>query len=162
MTDVYRIYWDSDVVIAFLSAEKGRISALRVILKEVEDSNGKRKIIASQISKVEVAFTESEKREKVAKREVEERIDTFWGDDSVIELVELGENITIRARDLIRKGISKGWKGLKPLDAIHLATAIYADVKEFHTYNVSHFEPYKPAVSFTIMEPAPTQSRLDL
>ena len=161
MTDTRRIYWDSDVIIAYLSGDTTRIAALAAIREEVAASEGRAKIIASQISKVEVAYLEKNKKAGT-KLSTEGVIDKFWRDDSIIELIEFGENIAIPARSLIRNSLSGKLKTLKPLDAIHLATAIWAKVDEFHTYNVTDFKPYSSYVGFTIQEPTPQLPRLNL
>ena len=63
----------------------------------------------------------------------------------------------------MRDAITKGWS-LKPLDAIHLATAqwlssVGVTVDEVHTYDNSLVK-YGPIVGFSIMEPYAPQPRM--
>jgi hypothetical protein len=68
--------------------------------------------------------------------------------------------IAKQARAFIRQSIEMGVKTLKPYDAIHLATAEWAGVYEFHTYNLDDFGRVQPLVEFKICEPYAAQPRL--
>ena len=66
--------------------------------------------------------------------------------------VEVYPLIVARARNLIRAGVPRGWTGLKPIDAIHIATAQQMGVAEMHTRDERLFR-YKEIVGFPITEP---------
>lgn len=75
-----------------------------------------------------------------------------------MKLAEFHEVIGRDARTLMRRAIASG-NSLKPLDAIHLATAARLKVVEFHTYDQRLFK-YTGIVGFSITEPAVVQPRL--
>lgn len=150
-------YWDSCLFISYLGKHPDRISTLSAIVDLVEKGTSKAKIVTSVVAKVEVAFVENEPPTP----ENEQVIDNFWADDSVVELLEFHDQIAKLARDIVREAKLKGEK-TKPLDAIHLATAISFNVTEFHTYNLIHFTWYQDKVKFKICEPYVTQPKLNM
>ena len=87
-------------------------------------------------------------------------LDEFWADDSVFEIVEFHDEIARMSRHLIRSSITSGQKVIKPMDAIHLATAKWVGVSEFHTYNLKDFQRFQPEVKFKICEPHIVQPKL--
>ena len=154
------IYWDSCVIISYFNNEPERITTIEAILEDVSQSGGKKKIVTSTVAKVEVAFVSAEKTELRLTDEAEKIIDDFWADDSVLELIEFHDDIAKLARGLIRDGIPRGWKTLRPMDAIHLATAKWIEASELHTYNLQDFERYQPQVGIKICEPYAIQPKL--
>ncbi|OQY97514.1 MAG: hypothetical protein B6D41_03405 [Chloroflexi bacterium UTCFX4] len=146
--------------IAYMTKEATRISTLESIVDDIENSDGKKKIVTSEMSQVEVAYTAYEKTTRQLDAAYEQMLDDFWADDSVVELVEFHEQIAKDARMLIRESIRMGIKIVKPLDAIHLATAKWIDASEFHTYNLHHFQPLQNLVKCKICEPYIAQPRL--
>lgn len=152
-SESYRIYWDSDVIISYLGEEQDRVKTLEEILSDVAASDGKKKIITSEVSKVEVAYITTEKASRSLLDDTEKKIDDFWRDDSVIELVEFGDHVAPIARSFMRECLANGWRVLKPMDSIHLATAKWAQVKEFHTYNTADFLKYQGFLPFKVLEP---------
>lgn len=149
------LYWDSCVFISYLGKHPDRIGTLEAIVDFIE-GDGKTKIVTSEMAKVEVAFV----GDKPLSPENEQAIDDFWADDSVVELVEFHDQIAKLARNLVRESKSRGVKTMKPLDAIHLATAISLNVTEFHTYDLDHFTWYQNDVKFKICEPYIAQPKL--
>ena len=112
---------------------------------------------------MEVAFAASEQQRRALDVQEEEKIDGLWSDPDAIDLVEYHDDIGRQARSLIRNSITRGWS-LKPLDAIHLATAQWLmrvgfSVSEFHTYD-SRLERYGPIVGFKICQPYTPQPRM--
>jgi len=157
MTKLPRLfYWDSCVFISYLGKHPARTGVLDAIVDDIQKSDGKKKIVASQIAKVEVAFAGNTPLTSAE----EQLIDDFWADDTVIELIEFHDQIAKLARQLIRESRSRGVHQIKPIDAIHLATAISVGVNEFHTYNCVHFNWYKDDVKFKICEPYIAQPKL--
>lgn len=149
------LYWDSCVFLSYLSKRLDRIGILEAIVDLVEKGDSKTKIVTSVVAKVEVAFVENE----LPTPENEQLIDDFWADDSVVELLELHDQIAKLARKLVRESKLKNGQ-MKPLDAIHLATAISFKVTEFHTYDLGHFTWYQDQVDFKICEPYIAQPKL--
>jgi predicted nucleic acid-binding protein len=155
------IYWDSCVIIAYLNEDSNYdLKVLDAIVDEVGESNGKIKIVSSVFSKVEVVFDATEKTNNRLSPDAEKKIDDFWKDDSVLEVVEFHDGIVKLARTLIRESIPNGWRVLEKGDAIHLATAKWVGVSEFHTYDLSHLARYEQTIGFKICEPYTEQPRL--
>ncbi len=155
------IYWDSCVIIAYLNGDSNYdLKVLDAILDEVAESKGKIKIVSSIFGKVEVVFDATEKTTNTLSPDAEKKIDDFWRDDSVIEVVELHDGIVKAARTLIRESIPNGWRTLEKGDALHLATAMWVGVSEFHTYDLSHLARYESALGFKICAPYAQQPRL--
>lgn len=145
------IYWDSCVFLSYINADVTRIDILDAILHEIQASNGVKKIVTSIITKVEVAFSGIEQTMDQLSFDIEQKIDALWNDDSVIGLIELHDDIAIRARDLIRKARSQSLS-LRPPDAIHLASAQWLGVEEIQTYDDKLYR-YSTLIGCTIREP---------
>ena len=148
------IYWDSNCLLAYVNAEANRVDVLEALLDL--SARGDIELYASIISQTEVAFSDSERRSQTLNPEVERRIDDLLGGHSVVTAVDFNASIGRVARNLIRDSVARGWS-LKPLDAIHLATAqrlqnAGAQVDEFHTYD-GGLSRYSPIVGFPISEP---------
>jgi predicted nucleic acid-binding protein len=152
------LYWDSDVWLSYISAQPDRISTIASLLQEVQDSD-KEVIVTSIIAKVEVAFASYEKAQVALDPQVEERIDSLWQDSSIVEVIELNNNVALMARSLIRETVERGWS-LTPNDAIHLASAQWLQgVHEFHTYDTK-LHRYSDFIGCEICEPYVLQPRL--
>ena len=148
------IYWDSNCFLAYVNEETDRIDVLSALLDLSE--SGEINLYASIISQTEVAFSDSERRSRALEPETQHRIDDLWSDRRPIKSVEFNDTIGLAARGLIRGSVARGWS-LKPLDAIHLATAQWlpnlgAQVDEFHTYD-GGLSRYSSIVGFPISEP---------
>ena len=155
------IYWDACVSLSYVNEHPDRMPTLEALLEN--SAVGSIKIYTSALSQVEVAFAASEQMRKALDIQEEERIDSLWSDPDTIALVEYHDSIGRQARALMRDAITRGWS-LKPLDAIHLATAQWLigvgfSVSEFHTYD-SRLERYGPLVGFRICEPYTPQPRM--
>jgi predicted nucleic acid-binding protein len=104
-------------------------------------------IVTSTVTIVEVARGAQEQAGQLDADSVA-RIDALWAPPSPIKLVEFHRVIAAGARDLIRDGISRGWS-LKPMDAIHLATAANIGASEVLTYDTA-LEKYADLISVPI------------
>ncbi len=89
---------------------------------------------------------------------MESKIDLLWDHDSILELIEVHHEISSIARDLIRQALTNKW-ALKPLDAIHLASAKWLGIKEFFTYD-SALQKYSDYIECKILEPYVLQPNL--
>lgn len=151
-----RVYWDSCV---FLDYVNGVIEKLP-ILDALIDRAGPRgdiEIVTSTFSIAEVAIGRLDQTGQAIDPVVETRIDALWT-DPVIKQVEFHRGIAFDARDLVRAARIAG-TGLRPADAVHLATARRVGVVEFHTYDAKLFR-YSQLVDFPIQEPMTDQARL--
>ena len=134
------------------------------ILLEASGRVGSRvQIHTSTLSHVEVAFGASEQVQRSLDPQIERRLNDLWADTGVIVSVEYHAGIGRIARDLVRNAITRGWS-LKPLDAIHLATAQWLsntglNLEEFHTYDNALMK-YESLVDFRICEPYTPQPRM--
>lgn len=136
---------------------------LEELLESSSGSSRTIKLYTSTLSQVEVAFAASERRQQQLSTEVEDQISALWEDSESVVSVEYQEAIGAIAKDLIRDAIAKGWS-LKPLDAIHLATAkwlldVGITLSEFHTYDTGLFR-YKDIIGIPILRPRTLQPRM--
>ena len=153
-----RIYWDADVWLSYINGEGSRLPTLDAILADSASPKGEIELCTSEMSEVEVAFAKTEQDKKALDNDVEKQIDAMWGDSAALKVVEYHHTIGIEARKMIRLGMEKGWQ-LKPMDAIHLATAKFLGVSEFHTYD-RRLLKYSGDVGFSIVEPRTSQPRM--
>ncbi len=147
--------------LSYINEMPDRMPILDSLLED--SSRGAIKLYTSDITRVEVAFAVSEREQKALDPEVEQKIDRLWNDPSIFTMVEFHSRIAIAARDLIRDSISRSWS-LKPLDAVHLATAQWLSrmnitIEECHTYDKRLFR-YETIVEFKIMEPTTLNPKL--
>ncbi len=160
---VTNIYWDANVFLSYVNNEEDKMPTLEELLESNSGSSRTIKLYTSSLSQVEVAFAASERRQQRLSPEVEEQISALWEDSESVVSVEYQEMIGGVAKDLIRDAITKGWS-LKPLDAIHLASAqwlldVGVTVDEFHTYDAGLFK-YNDIVDCPIVRPHTPQPRM--
>ena len=157
MPDAPRIiYWDSCVFLNYVNMIPEHESLLEQILENSASDNSPIKIYTSVLAHVEVSFAASEQQNQALDPETERLIGNLWSDPEAIVSVEYHADIGQLATGLMRDAVTRGWS-LKPLDAIHLATAQWLSsvgltVEEFHTYDRGLFR-YDSIVGFPILEP---------
>ncbi len=152
-----RIYWDSNVPLSYLSGTPERVPIIDELFRQARA--GDIELVTSSISRVEVAYVQSEKDVGKLDPKVEDAIDALWAPGSPIKTVEFYDLIGDKARTLIRQGITQGWGQLKPMDAIHLATAQQMAVAEFHTY-CDRLQKWTGELGFPVTEPQTAQGVL--
>lgn len=151
-----RYYWDSDVFLSYIGKVPERLSGIEAMLESAE--KGEVEIITSMVTITEVAFAASEKIGRALDPATEDAISVLWGPP--IRLVEFHRLIAEDARTLIRAAMERGER-LRPMDAIHLATARRSGATEFQTYD-EQLRGRIAAVGLTVSEPTALQQRLDL
>lgn len=124
-----RFYWDACCWIGLLNQEAEKHRELQVIWKSAE--RGEYEIITSTVSQVEVFKKKCEKNDpKPLSEENDQQISVMFAQPHVLR-VQLTPQIAENARSLLRAHPELK----KAPDAIHLATAIYANCKAMHTYD---------------------------
>ncbi len=156
------IYWDSACFLSYVNEDAPRMVALDALIEA--SGRGKIHLFTSELSQVEVAFGASEQRQHELDPNIELRLDALWADAKVVTVIEYHNRIGRIARSMIRDTIARGQRTLKPIDAIHLATARWLRseggvVDEFHTYDQDLFK-YADICGFRILEPYVEQPNL--
>ena len=154
--DTLRVYWDSCVFLSYVEGVADRLRDIDPFLERA--AKGEIELLTSTLSIVEVCFAKAEQDGRALDADVENKIDGLWAPGSGVKLVEFHHAIAVDAKALMRKGLENGWS-LKPMDAIHLATARRMNVTDFHTYDERLFR-YAPELGFTIGPPAAGQLSL--
>jgi len=152
------IYWDANVFVSYLNNDNERIPTIEAILEVVESSKIDR-IVTSVVSKVEVAWVAQEKISRVLTNDEEKRIDDMWENAEIFEMIDFSNDIALKARKLMREGLSRGWK-LRTNDAIHLASAQWVGAIELQTYDLKDFQKFSELVGIEIREPHAIQPKL--
>lgn len=161
----YYHYWDSCVFLAFVNEEPGRVEVIERLWREItEEKDGK--IVTSALSIAEVAYGVIERQKRQLDPNIEAKIDAMWHDPSLL-IVEAPMKVMYDARQLMRDALQNHWS-LKSYDAVHLATAVFADnsgrlISEFNTYD-DKLEKFGPMTGLMIREPYcdPKAQQLDL
>ncbi len=157
--DQPRIYWDACVFLTYVEHfPEERMPILDALVasalaKEIA-------LYTSTVSIAEVAFATAERVGRVLDPDVEAKIDALWDDRAVVKLVDFHPLIGRQARELMRSALLAG-RSVKPLDAIHLATAQRMVVAEFHTYD-QRLLRFAASVNldFPVLEPFARHPRL--
>ena len=128
-----RVYWDACAWIALIqdenvwvaneNGEEQRGKMCAEVLRDAEKGNVE--IVTSALSLAEIC-----KSKAVRRQGYEQRIRDFF-ENSYIIVVNVDTYIGTEARELMQNGRT----GLKPADAIHLASARVANVDEAHTFD---------------------------
>ena len=142
-------YWDSCVFLSAVNGDAGRLPHIESFLDSA--SKGDVVILTSTVSKVEVAFGAAEQLSQALDPAVENKINELWDTGSPVKLVEFHELLAEDARALMRQALTKGWS-LRPLDAVHLATAMRYKSDRFHTYDAG-LQKFSGQIGITIEEP---------
>ena len=148
------IYWDSNCFLSYVNEDEPRISVLDALFAAI--ARDEIHLYTSELSKVEVAFGASEQRQRELDPNIERSLDSLWANAKVVTVVGYHDRIGRVARSMMRGAVTRGLS-LKPMDAIHLATARWlrgatVRVEEFHTYD-NGLSNYEDICGFRILEP---------
>jgi len=120
-----KLYWDSCAFISRLQGDPDRIEVLEYWTDEA--ANGRAQIVTSTMAIAEVAYLNRDCTEEQMASDVKDILDYFRND--YITVI----NVTTRiAEDAAAIGRIYG---AKPPDAIHIATALFAECPILHTYD---------------------------
>jgi predicted nucleic acid-binding protein len=125
MAKTARRYWDSSCFLAWLKPEPERFDICREVIRAAE--KGEVQIVTSTISLTEVI--KLNKGPIVLPVSVEKTISDFFKQEYIV-LVQLTRFIAESARSLIWS-----YPSLRPKDAIHAATALYAGIVDLDTFD---------------------------
>ncbi len=156
MPSLRRIYWDSCVFLSYVNEDAERVSHISALLEDAR--NGEIEIVTSTVSVVEVAFGAAEQIQSSLSEEMEARINKLWEPASPLLMADFHILIAEAAKGMMRSGVPEGWS-LKPMDAVHLATAQRLEVDEFHTYD-GPLKKWASRVSYLISEPIHANPKL--
>lgn len=162
MRKLPRFYWDACAWIAYIGREMPsadskftdrRFEMCREVLKGAQD--GGLEIVTSTFTLAEVC----KRKDTIGQAG---NLSAFF-DQPFILLVDVVKPIASRAQAMQQAGIA----GLKPPDAVHLASAIWADVSVFHTFDkrlldLSGNFTTKSGKALQIMKPTEEKGRLPL
>ena len=125
------VYRDSCVFLTYVNGEPAdRMPMIDAMLSE--SNAGNIEIRTSVVTLTEVAFAQLERDSGKTDDAVLGKIEALLQDSFVVTLVEFHELIGRKARALMREALKESW-ALKPMDAIHLATAMHEGIAAFHT-----------------------------
>jgi len=128
-----RVYWDACTWLAIVNEERavfkgeGKPTENRFAMcKNIIDRSEKDEfeIVVSAFTLAEVCKSDEAKTENVSKL-------PFFLDHDFVLMVPLDKDVGLKAQALQTSGLI----GLKPADAVHLASAQRANVLEFHTFD---------------------------
>ena len=123
-----RIYWDACVWIAMIQREKIQVGAsdrdtlCRAVIVEAKSS--KIEILTSTLSLAEVCKSQQ------VRATADDELSAYFENDYIL-LMNVDRMVGEHARQLMTTGSS----GLKPADAIHVASAVLGQASEMHTFD---------------------------
>lgn len=130
MTEPMRVYWDACAWLGLLNEEQEKHADLDDV--RAKAAHGKVQIWTSAFCIAEVHRVKCEKEWAAISPENDAKINNLFDQDWV-EVVHLDSEIAKLAKTLLRSHE----KLKKPSDAVHLATALYWDLVQMHTYDGS-------------------------
>lgn len=128
MSDLLRVYWDACAWLGLLNGEPAKRQALEAVWMKAE--SGELKIWTSAFCIAEVYKTKCEGESTGLLQEHDDKINNLFDQDFVV-VVQVDSEIAKLAKKLLRTHP----KLKKPSDGIHLATAVYWNLDQFHTYD---------------------------
>jgi predicted nucleic acid-binding protein len=146
-----RIYWDAPVWLAYINGDPDRLPIIDGMMADSASDKGNCKLHTSVLSEIEVAFGESEQNNHILDPSIEDKINQLWSDSFLLVMLDFHELIGREARGLMRQALVNGWS-LKPMDALHLSTAKFHELDEFHTYD-EHLQKYSQLIEMPIVKP---------
>ena len=153
-----RVYWDACAWIGFINAEKDKITALRAVWEDAK--RGKYEIWTSTFSYLEVMHGINKAGQPYPPEEYDMVLYELF-EQPHVERVQVDVEVAKLARSMKRKYHPTL---ASRADAIHLATALYWNCEELHTYDGGHLLPLngkiarRDGIILTIIIPGITPS----
>lgn len=155
-----RAYLDANVFIAYLANEAGRGPVLASLFEDAE--RGRIELLTSVLTVTEVAFVASEQASSDPTAE-EDAIAKLWVPESPVKLTDISMRVAERAREIVRMTSRSDMRGIKPPDAIHLASAEVHGCHDFFTYEgETTRDQWERWAELTVTEPYTENPQLDL
>ena len=166
--DPPRIYLDSCVPMSYLNGDADRVPHIDELFKQA-----RRREVAlytSSVALTEVAYVGEMLETGISGTTQDQVIDRILRNRRIMHLVSFNIDIALEARRLVREAAERRRnqgrikeRELKPLDAIHLASASAISASTFLAYD-SVYASLKTKFVFRFAEPrtAIAQSRMDL
>ena len=123
------LYWDSDLFISRIQRDGNRIGVLEPLTRAAE--RGEIRIVTSILAKAECAFLL--RGDDPLPEEQEQLIVDFF-ENPYLTVLPIDDFVCERARRILRAN-----PGLRSVDAIHVATAVQADVPVLQAYDKAFF-----------------------
>lgn len=118
-----RRYWDADCFLAWLNGEEPKASQCQPVIRLAEANE--LEIVTSDLTLAEVLYL---RRPQLPKEEQIRQIEDFFELDYIV-LVAVDRETVLEGRRLV-------WdRGIAPKDAIHVASALRADVEHLDTFD---------------------------
>ncbi len=117
-------YWDTVCFLGVLNEEPDKLPACRAVIREAEAGNVR--VVTSALTIAEVLWPKGQPLQLPPDRaeDVQEFFQHEW-----IDLRELDRTVAELAREMV-------WNhSVRPKDAVHVATAVDAGVRQFDTYD---------------------------
>lgn len=132
MADKKKVYWDACIWFALIKQEPGRFAKCDHILGQAR--RGEVEIWTSSLTLAEVFRKQCGGTQAGSlPADKDQEFEDFVAQDFVVE-VQLDHHIGIAARRLLRAHSPLK----KPPDAVHLASAVWHDLDEFHTFDAAN------------------------
>lgn len=150
------ICWDSCTFVSYIEGTRDRIRDLRAVFEEA--INKEIRLAASAVCITEVAFVAAE-RSGGPSPQVEREIDKLWMPGSPIQIIDYSQLIASKAQKLLRHKLANDLH-LKPLDAIHIATAMQIKATALHTFDERLWD-WSSTAGVAVQRPKPIQTLLE-
>jgi predicted nucleic acid-binding protein len=140
------VYWDTCVFIHRLQGTAEYINILRQLTRAAE--NGAFEIVTSIFTSVEICYIDKAQLTKTHLTLDQENKIVAFLDNPYIKLRQIDRTVAAKSRSIVRN-----IPGIKPADALHLATAIVYGVSELQTYDPHLLKANELADGMKIIEP---------
>lgn len=130
MTEAKRVYWDACAWLGLINGETDKAQALEYVWQRAK--KGDAEIWTSSFSRAEVYRVKCEGDWTALDEANDAKIDALF-DQDFVKTVQVDDEIGKLAKKLLRTH----QKLKKPSDAIHLASAVYWNLDQLHTYDGS-------------------------
>lgn len=163
------VYWDSSVFIAWMQNEPQRAPNIEALMQEYRREEIR--IAVSSIAIAEVVFIADERLDPSRMTPENERLlEEMWHDPRIL-LIETNTWVFHQARRFLRMLRRNGIGGIKPMDAIHLATIRWLEESDLLqggalVYVATYDARWKRVAPFLktplVIDPKPKQGMLRL